>query len=221
MGPQVPQSVILSNQGPYQTPVTAAPRSPFHPIFTFLDDQPPKSVMLISFGSVFYPTQLWQVEAMYRTLLETRTPFIASKMSATFKPLSPDLEDAIKKSGIGMIVDFVPQRDVLGHPSIGSFLTHGGANSLWESIFAGVLNVFWPIMGDQPDYAAYMSQVVGHYLQMFQWTLTCTCESGVVGCCFLSSIAGGSLYKSGRAREHNLHSEVVRWKVLQMLSPPS
>lgn len=49
--------------------------------------------MLISFGSLFYPTQAWQVEAMYRTLLDTRTPFIASKMSATFKPLSAELDE--------------------------------------------------------------------------------------------------------------------------------
>ncbi|KAG8854670.1 hypothetical protein FRB96_007355 [Tulasnella sp. 330] len=160
VGPPVPQSVISSSQGQYQAPGAAAPSSPFHPIFAFLNRQPPKSVMLISFGTVFYPTQPWQVEAMYRTLLDTRTQFIASKMSAMFQPLSSELEDAIKKSGIGMIADFVPQREVLGHPSIGSFLTHGGSNSMWESIFAGVVNVFWPIIGDQVDHAAYMSQVL-------------------------------------------------------------
>ncbi|KAG8993987.1 hypothetical protein FRB94_010223 [Tulasnella sp. JGI-2019a] len=166
VGPQVPLSAIPS--GLYKAPVVAAAGSPFHPIFTFLDAQPVKSVIFISFGSVFYPTQEWQVETMYKTLLETRTPFIASKSSATFKPLSTELDDKIKQSGLGTFVDFVPQREILGHPSMGSFLMHGGNNSLWESILSGVLNIFWSIIGDQVDHSAYMSEVLDCSWELIQ-----------------------------------------------------
>ncbi|KAG8845874.1 hypothetical protein FRB96_002242 [Tulasnella sp. 330] len=75
-------------------------------------------------------------------------------------PPNPELEKTIKESGVGLIVDYVPQRDILAHPSLGSFLSHSGNNSLFESIAAGVLNVFWPFAADQPIDAAYMTEVV-------------------------------------------------------------
>ncbi|KAG8840548.1 hypothetical protein FRB96_009063 [Tulasnella sp. 330] len=43
---------------------------------------------------------------------------------------------------------------------MGAFLTHGGVNSMYESICAGVVNIFWPQSADQPLHAAYMSQIV-------------------------------------------------------------
>lgn len=133
----------------------------FAPIFAFLDARPAKSVLLISFGSVFYPADApWRIEAVVKTLLQARTPFIFSRAAKMCVPFSPDLGDAVENSGIGMVVDFVPQRDILGHPSLGGFLTHGGFNSMVESILAGVLNIFWPATADQPMNSAYMSHKV-------------------------------------------------------------
>ncbi|KAG8985398.1 hypothetical protein FRB95_004919 [Tulasnella sp. JGI-2019a] len=152
-GPLVP-----FNAAPYKAPPLAE-QGPFKPVFEFLDSQPPKSVMLVSFGSVFFPSQMWQLETIFKTLLETRTPFISSRASAMFQALNPELEKSIKDSGLGLIVDYVPQREILGHPSMGAFLTHGGNNSMFESINAGILNVFWPFDADQPIHSAYMSEV--------------------------------------------------------------
>ncbi|KAG8996339.1 hypothetical protein FRB94_008385 [Tulasnella sp. JGI-2019a] len=161
-GPLVPLSAA-----PYKAPPPEA-QGPFQPVFNFLNSHPPKSVMLISFGTVFYPTQQWQIEAVYKTLLETRTPFIASKAPALFKPIDAELEKTIHASGLGLIVDYVPQREILGHPSLGSFLTHGGNNSMFESIGAGVLNVFWPFEADQPIHSTYMSQVLDCSWELIQ-----------------------------------------------------
>lgn len=152
----MPRSIDTSS--PYD-PRTAA-SGPFKPIFSFLDAQPAKSTLLISFGTVFYPTQEWQIETLYNTLLETKTPFIASKAPYLFQPMTSALEKRIQESGIGLVAEYLPQRELLRHPSLGTFLTHGGANSMFESILAGVPNVFWPFEADQPMHAAYMSQNV-------------------------------------------------------------
>ncbi|KAG8849861.1 hypothetical protein FRB96_000606 [Tulasnella sp. 330] len=153
-GPLVPFTMAQ-----YKAPPLAA-QTPFQPVYDFLDAHPPKSVMLVSFGSLFYPSQTWQLEAIFKTFLETRTPFITSRAPALYQPLDPELEKTIKDSGLGLIVDYVPQRDMLTHPSLGSFLSHGGNNSMFESIAAGVLNVFWPFDVDQPIHAAYMTEAV-------------------------------------------------------------
>lgn len=132
-------------------------------IYAFLDAHPPRSVLLISFGSLFYPTKAWQIEALYKAILASRTPFIASRFADTYQKMDPELEGKIEQrvnDGLALVVDYVPQRVILQHRSMGAFLTHGGVNSLFESILAGVLNIFWPVGWDQPLHAAYMSWTV-------------------------------------------------------------
>lgn len=145
---------------PGEDPSKDTETAEFKPIYDFLDAHPAKSVVLVSFGSLFYPGELWQVEALYKVLLETETPFIASRASDKYTALSGEIEAVIEKSGLGLIVDYVPQREVLNHSSLAAFLTHGGVNSLFESVVAGVINIFWPLGADQPVHSVYMSQSV-------------------------------------------------------------
>jgi hypothetical protein len=44
---------------------------------------------------------------------------------------------------------WLPQQDVLGHPAIGAFFTHGGLLSLQETAYHGVPIVALPLMSDQ------------------------------------------------------------------------
>nr|XP_006116827.2 UDP-glucuronosyltransferase 3A2-like [Pelodiscus sinensis] len=49
------------------------------------------------------------------------------------------------------IADWLPQNDLLGHPMARLLVTHGGMNSLMESIYHGVPVVGIPLFGDQYD----------------------------------------------------------------------
>ncbi|KAL0155009.1 hypothetical protein M9458_049272, partial [Cirrhinus mrigala] len=50
-----------------------------------------------------------------------------------------------------LLVDWLPQNDLLGHPQTKVFITHGGTNGIQEAIYHGVPIVGLPIVFDQPD----------------------------------------------------------------------
>ncbi len=47
-----------------------------------------------------------------------------------------------------------PQQDILGHPNVKLFITHGGLASIMEAIYNGVPVIAIPAFGDQPNNAA-------------------------------------------------------------------
>ncbi|KAG0170805.1 hypothetical protein DFQ28_011323 [Apophysomyces sp. BC1034] len=51
------------------------------------------------------------------------------------------------------MVKWAPQYAVLHHPSTVMFVSHGGAGSIYESLFAGKRLVIFPFFGDQPGNA--------------------------------------------------------------------
>ncbi|KAK7117715.1 hypothetical protein R3I94_023066 [Phoxinus phoxinus] len=50
-----------------------------------------------------------------------------------------------------LLVDWLPQNDLLGHPQTKVFITHGGTNGIQEAIYHGIPILGLPIMFDQPD----------------------------------------------------------------------
>ncbi|KAM7423779.1 hypothetical protein PAMA_000236 [Pampus argenteus] len=50
-----------------------------------------------------------------------------------------------------LLVDWMPQNDLLGHPKIKLFVAHGGTNGIYEAIYHGIPIVGIPIVFDQAD----------------------------------------------------------------------
>ncbi|KAM6894881.1 UDP glucuronosyltransferase 5 family, polypeptide G1 [Lycodopsis pacificus] len=50
-----------------------------------------------------------------------------------------------------LLVDWLPQRDLLGHPKTRAFVAHGGTNGMYEAIYHGVPVLGLPLLFDQFD----------------------------------------------------------------------
>ncbi|XP_061114675.1 UDP-glucuronosyltransferase 1-2-like [Conger conger] len=50
-----------------------------------------------------------------------------------------------------LLVDWLPQNDLLGHPKTRAFVTHGGTNGIYEAIYHGVPVLGLPLIFDQMD----------------------------------------------------------------------
>ncbi|KAI7808243.1 UDP glucuronosyltransferase 1 family polypeptide a3 [Triplophysa rosa] len=62
----------------------------------------------------------------------------------------PVPEDAPKNV---KLMKWLPQNDLLGHPKVKAFITHGGSHGIYEGICNGVPMVMLPLFGDQGDNA--------------------------------------------------------------------
>ncbi|XP_036110054.1 UDP-glucuronosyltransferase 1-6-like isoform X2 [Molossus molossus] len=55
-----------------------------------------------------------------------------------------------------ILVKWLPQNDLLGHPKTRAFITHSGSHGIYEGICNGVPMVMLPLFGDQMDNAKHM-----------------------------------------------------------------
>ncbi|KAK9158940.1 hypothetical protein Scep_005514 [Stephania cephalantha] len=122
---------------------------------TWLDSQPPKSVVYVSFGSITVLTrsqllELWHglVNSGYRFLWVRRPGLVSGE------------EDSDITTGErGFVVKWAPQEEVLGHRAVGAFVTHSGWNSTLESMAAAVPMICWPNSADQPVISRLVGEV--------------------------------------------------------------
>lgn len=112
---------------------------------SWLDEQRVLSVAYISFGTVATPPPN-ELIALAEALEESGIPFLWS-LRDNIKHLLPDgfVERTNKQ---GKVVPWAPQNQVLGHASIGLFVTHCGCNSVYESMANGVPMICRPFFGD-------------------------------------------------------------------------
>ncbi|XP_067265100.1 UDP-glucuronosyltransferase-like isoform X1 [Chanodichthys erythropterus] len=69
------------------------------------------------------------------------------------------------------LMKWLPQNDLLGHPKIKAFITHGGSHGIYEGICNGVPMVMLPLFGDQGDNAQRLvSRGVAEALSIFDVT---------------------------------------------------
>ncbi|BFI28137.1 protein MpUGT6 [Marchantia polymorpha subsp. ruderalis] len=120
----------------------------------WLDSRPARSVVYICFGSLtrFSPVQMSELalalDASDQSFLWALSRGVSDEAFSNLEELLPPNFRA-RTSGRGMIVDgWVPQQQILAHPSIGGFVTHRGWNSVLESILSGVPMIAWPQMNN-------------------------------------------------------------------------
>ncbi|KAK9077908.1 hypothetical protein SSX86_001965 [Deinandra increscens subsp. villosa] len=131
-------------------------------ILSWLDTQPPKSVIYISFGSVARISD-FEFQEVAHGLANTSSLFLwvvrpGMVLGSEWLESLPDkfLETIGDR---GHIVKWCPQQEVLAHPATGYFWTHNGWNSTLESICEGVPMICSPCLADQPIVARYVSDV--------------------------------------------------------------
>ncbi|CAH9072681.1 unnamed protein product [Cuscuta europaea] len=140
-----------------------------HRSIEWLDKQPPKSVVFVSFGTL---TSLSgeQILELAKGLEQSQQKFIwvVRDVLKGETPLPEGYEDEIQGKGL-ILRDWAPQMEILNHPSTGGFLTHCGWNSCMESIVRGVPMATWPIHFDQPRNAVLMTEVLGIGIMVKEW----------------------------------------------------
>ncbi|XP_054795550.1 7-deoxyloganetin glucosyltransferase-like [Prosopis cineraria] len=134
----------------------------------WLDSREKQSVVYVNFGSL--------VTMNTNQLREFAWGFANSNYSFLWV-IRPNLvegskevlsEEELKKKAEGrfMIVGWCPQEKVLGHGSVGGFLSHCGWNSMLESISEGVPLVCWPFFAEQQMNCFYACKRWGIGLEM-------------------------------------------------------
>ncbi|XP_047150177.1 UDP-glycosyltransferase 708D1-like [Vigna umbellata] len=125
-------------------------------ILEWLNERAEGSVVYVSLGNRT-ETRREQIKDMTSGLIECGYSFLwVVKLTRVDREEKEDLEDVVgselmsKVSEKGVVVkEFVDQIEILGHPAVGGFVTHGGWNSITESIGEGVPILTWPQHGDQ------------------------------------------------------------------------
>ncbi|KAF7838061.1 flavonoid 3-O-glucosyltransferase-like [Senna tora] len=138
---------MLLNVGPLTTTQSISDVVPDeHGCLEWLDKHEKASVVYIGFGSVIVPPP-HELAAIAEALEETKFPFIWSFRGDPEKLLPEGMLERTKSQG--KVVQWAPQVRILRHSSIGVFVTHGGWNSILESILGGVPMICRPFFGDQ------------------------------------------------------------------------
>ncbi|XP_048139634.1 7-deoxyloganetic acid glucosyl transferase-like [Rhodamnia argentea] len=127
---------------------------------SWLDEQPPKSVIYVSFGSITTLNrhdfaEFWHglVNSGRRFLWVVRPDSLAESGPGA---VQEELREATAERGC--VVGWAPQEEVLQHGAVAAFLTHSGWNSTLESVVAGKPMVCWPFFADQQVNSRFVSR---------------------------------------------------------------
>ncbi|KAI3840387.1 hypothetical protein MKX03_037799 [Papaver bracteatum] len=132
----------------------------------WLDNQPPGSVLFVSFGSggTLSSEQLTELAlglemSEQKFLWFLKSPAPRDKAASASYLSAQILEDPSsvlpkgfldRTQNLGLVVSsWAPQVEILSHKSTGGFLSHCGWNSTLESIVHGVPLIAWPLFAEQ------------------------------------------------------------------------
>ncbi|MED6199502.1 hypothetical protein PIB30_076502 [Stylosanthes scabra] len=140
---------------------------------TWLDNQPPKSVVYICFGSggTISHEQVNEIAhglelSGHRFLWVIRPPskisgsaYLVTKKEDPLEYLPSGFLDRTKGQGL-VVPSWAPQIEILAHGSTGAFLSHCGWSSAMESIIHGVPIIAWPLFAEQKMNAVLFTDVL-------------------------------------------------------------
>ncbi|XP_034681089.1 anthocyanidin 3-O-glucosyltransferase 2-like [Vitis riparia] len=140
-------------------------------VIHWLDDQPPSSVVFLCFGSLgaFNKGQIMEIangleNSGFRFVWTLRGPPPKDDIASTDYT---DFDEVLPKGflnrtfGVGKIIGWAPQTDILSHHAIGGFISHCGWHSILESIWYGVPIATWPMDAEQQLNAFQMVRELG------------------------------------------------------------
>ncbi|KAF9663888.1 hypothetical protein SADUNF_Sadunf17G0098900 [Salix dunnii] len=125
----------------------------------WLNSKPKGSVVYVSFGSLVV-LQKNQMEKILLGLIGTCRPFlwVIRPSGSDSREFEEKIKDKVNE-GVGLIVPWCSQMEVLTHESIGCFMMHCGWNSTVESLATGVPVVGLPQLSDQTTNAKMVEEV--------------------------------------------------------------
>ena len=157
-------SVPVYAVGPLVRPVK--PSGLKSKLLDWLDEQPVESVIYISFGSagVLSAQQItelaWGLELSRKRFIWVLRPPIKDKGGDALDYLPDGFLERTHNLGL-VVTQWAPQSEILGHKSIGGFLSHCGWNSSLESILNGVPMITWPLYAEQKMNATMLAEELG------------------------------------------------------------
>jgi UDP:flavonoid glycosyltransferase YjiC (YdhE family) len=132
------------------------PTKPLHQDYQSWLNSSDEQVVIISMGSAVYTSE-YVVKTMAGAVDRLIVPDNNGKKYRVIWKLREDgqefLPKQFDKSSV-LIDSWIPQNDLLAQKKVIAFVTHGGLNGAFESIFHKVPMVCIPFFGDQPDNCA-------------------------------------------------------------------
>ncbi|KAK6929092.1 UDP-glucuronosyl/UDP-glucosyltransferase [Dillenia turbinata] len=132
-------------------------------IIEWLDKREPSSVLYVSFGTEYF-SPMEELQEIAYGLEISGVSFIWIVRFPTGENIK--LEDALPKGYLervgerGLVLEgWAPQTKILGHTSVGGFVSHCGWNSIMETLKIGVPIIAMPMHLDQPLNARLVQEV--------------------------------------------------------------
>nr|GEV92522.1 zeatin O-glucosyltransferase-like [Tanacetum cinerariifolium] len=149
-----------------------------HQLFDWLEKQSLNSVIYVSFGTTtsmdnkeIQEIALGLEKSEQRFLWVLRDADKGDIFEGEDRKIEPPkgFQERVGERGL-VVGDWVPQLEVLGHPSTGGFMSHCGWNSCMESMTMGVPVAAWPMHSDQPRNAMLITKILNVGLYVRDWT---------------------------------------------------
>ncbi|OWM67264.1 zeatin O-glucosyltransferase-like [Punica granatum] len=178
---RIPSSSSLASE-------KARPEGGKHKCIEWLDRQSSNSVIYISFGTTIALSKeqireiatglessgqrfIWVLRDadkgdMFNNANDDDDSYETRKLAELSLPKG--FEERVE--GVGLVVrEWAPQLEILGHPSVGGFMSHCGWNSCMESITVGVPIAAWPMHSDQLSNSVLVTRILRIGVMVKEW----------------------------------------------------